>query len=61
LQMYLEDIFTVPINLAGVPAISVPFGIQKIGDKELPLGVQLIASHGNEETLFALGKHLEGK
>jgi len=61
LQMYLEDIFTVPINLAGVPAISIPQGSKKVGDKELPLGVQIIASHGNEEVLFILGKHLEEK
>jgi len=61
LQMYLEDIFTVPINLAGVPAISVPFGSKKVNDKALPLGIQLIADHGNEEVLFTLGKHLEEK
>ena len=61
LQLYLEDIFTVPINLAGVPAISIPYGTKKIGDKELPLGVQLIANHGNEEVLFTLGKYLEEK
>jgi aspartyl-tRNA(Asn)/glutamyl-tRNA(Gln) amidotransferase subunit A len=61
LQLYLEDIFTVPINLAGVPAISIPYGIKEIGDKKLPLGVQLISDHGNEEVLFTLGKYLEEK
>jgi len=59
LQLYLEDIFTVPINLAGVPAISIPYGTKKIGDKELPLGIQLIANYGDEEILFTFGKYLE--
>lgn len=61
LQLYLEDIFTVPINLAGVPAISIPFGSKKVGEKELPLGIQLITKHGNEDVLFTLGKYLEVK
>lgn len=57
LEMYLEDIFTVPVNVAGVPALSVPFG--SVGD--LPLGVQLLGAWGNESTLFELGKKLEDK
>ncbi|MCE9628911.1 MAG: Asp-tRNA(Asn)/Glu-tRNA(Gln) amidotransferase subunit GatA [Candidatus Vogelbacteria bacterium] len=57
LQMYLEDIFTVPVNLAGVPAISVPSGVTKSG---LPLGVQFTADHFNEEVLFAIGKQFFG-
>jgi aspartyl-tRNA(Asn)/glutamyl-tRNA(Gln) amidotransferase subunit A len=61
LKMYLEDIFTVPINLAGVPAISIPFGFKEIGDKKLPLGIQFIAKHGGEETLFAISKNLLGQ
>lgn len=55
LEMYLEDIFTVPVNVAGVPSLAVPFG--SVGD--LPLGVQLLGSWGNESTLFELGKKLE--
>jgi aspartyl-tRNA(Asn)/glutamyl-tRNA(Gln) amidotransferase subunit A len=58
LKMYLEDIFTVPINLAGVPAISVPFGFKEVDDGKLPLGIQFIANHGGEETLFAISKDL---
>ncbi len=61
LKMYLEDIFTVPINLAGVPAISVPFGFKEVGDKKLPLGIQFIAKHGGEEILFAISKDLLGE
>lgn len=53
LQMYLEDIFTVPVNLAGVPAMSVPSGVTGSG---LPLGLQFTASHFGEDILFALGK-----
>ncbi len=56
LQMYLEDIFTVPINLAGVPAISVPSGTKDVDGKKLPMGIQFIADHGKEDTLFSIGK-----
>ncbi|MFA6430564.1 MAG: Asp-tRNA(Asn)/Glu-tRNA(Gln) amidotransferase subunit GatA [Candidatus Paceibacterota bacterium] len=61
LKMYLEDIFTVPINLAGVPAISVPFGFKEIDNKKLPLGIQFIAKHSGEEILFAISKDLLGE
>lgn len=59
LQMYLADIFTVPVNIAGVPAISVPSGFVEEGDKKLPLGIQFIAPHFREDVLFAVGKDLE--
>ncbi len=55
-SMYLEDVFTGPINLAGVPAISIPAGLTKQG---LPVGVQLIASHFEEGKLFHAGHALE--
>jgi aspartyl-tRNA(Asn)/glutamyl-tRNA(Gln) amidotransferase subunit A len=59
LSMYAEDIFSVTANLAGVPAISVPMGaVEKEGAK-LPVGFQLIAPHGGEETLFTIGKDVE--
>jgi aspartyl-tRNA(Asn)/glutamyl-tRNA(Gln) amidotransferase subunit A len=48
LQMYLEDIFTVPVSLATVPAISVPCGFVN----DLPVGVQFIAKPFNEEMLY---------
>jgi aspartyl-tRNA(Asn)/glutamyl-tRNA(Gln) amidotransferase subunit A len=49
LAMYLSDIFTIPANLAGVPAISVPCGFTNSG---LPIGMQLMAKPFDEETLF---------
>lgn len=55
LAMYLNDIFTVSANIAGVPAISIPVGLDSKG---LPVGAQLIAKHFDEETIFALGKEL---
>lgn len=49
LQMYLADIFTISVNLAGVPAISVPCGFAA---GNLPVGLQLIGKHFDEETIF---------
>lgn len=54
LDMYLEDIFTIPANLAGVPALSVPFG--KVDN--LPVGVQIIGKHFDEKTVLKIGHHL---
>ncbi|WP_428393552.1 Asp-tRNA(Asn)/Glu-tRNA(Gln) amidotransferase subunit GatA [Lichenicoccus sp.] len=55
-SMYLNDIFTVPASLAGVPALSVPAGLDSNG---LPLGLQLIGRPFDEETLFAAAAALE--
>lgn len=49
LEMYLEDIYTISVNLAGLPGISVPTGYDK---QKLPIGVQLLASHFEEQKLF---------
>lgn len=49
LQMYLSDIFTISVNLAGVPAISIPCGYTSEG---LPLGFQVIGKHFDEETVL---------
>ncbi|MBQ2864145.1 MAG: Asp-tRNA(Asn)/Glu-tRNA(Gln) amidotransferase subunit GatA [Clostridia bacterium] len=49
LSMYLSDIYTVPVNIAELPAISVPCGVSKNG---LPIGMQLIGSKFSETTLF---------
>jgi aspartyl-tRNA(Asn)/glutamyl-tRNA(Gln) amidotransferase subunit A len=49
LQMYLNDIFTIPVNLAGLPGMSVPCGFTSAG---LPIGLQLIGKQWDEETLF---------
>ena len=56
LAMYLADIFTVPVNIVGVPANSIPSGKTAGG---LPLSLQLIAPHFGESTLFAIGKDFE--
>jgi len=55
-QMYLNDIFTVTANLAGLPGISVPASLDKAG---LPLGLQVIGKALDEETVFAVGGALE--
>ena len=49
IQMYLSDIFTISVNLAGVPAISIPCGFSKNG---LPIGLQIIGRHFDEETVI---------
>lgn len=59
LAMYAADIFTVPVNLAGVPAISVPSGTVVREGKDLPVGFQIIAPHGGEEPLFAIGEDIK--
>ncbi|WP_233140291.1 Asp-tRNA(Asn)/Glu-tRNA(Gln) amidotransferase subunit GatA [Acetobacter sp. DsW_063] len=55
-QMYLNDVFTVPASMAGQPALSVPVSLDSTG---LPLGLQLIGRHFDEETLIAVGSALE--
>ena len=55
-EMYLNDIFTVTVNMAGLPGISVPAGKDVQG---LPLGLQLIGRAFDEETLFSLGEVIE--
>ena len=49
LEMYLEDIFTVPVNIAGLPAVSIPCGFTK---ENMPIGLQFIAKAFDEETLL---------
>ncbi|MEN2980365.1 Asp-tRNA(Asn)/Glu-tRNA(Gln) amidotransferase subunit GatA [Tistrella bauzanensis] len=55
-QMYLNDVFTVPASLAGLPAISVPAGLSADG---LPLGLQVIGRSFDEETVLAVGRAIE--
>lgn len=61
LAMYLEDIFSVTANLAGVPAISVPTDTVVCDGVNLPVGFQLIGPWRGEETLFTIGKDIERK
>jgi aspartyl-tRNA(Asn)/glutamyl-tRNA(Gln) amidotransferase subunit A len=56
LQMYLNDIFTIPANLAGLPALSVPCGVSSEG---LPIGVQFLAHWWDEATLLRVGHTYE--
>ena len=56
IEMYLNDVFTVTVNMAGLPGISVPGGLDAQG---LPLGLQLIGRPFDEETLFSLGAVIE--
>jgi aspartyl-tRNA(Asn)/glutamyl-tRNA(Gln) amidotransferase subunit A len=55
-EMYLNDVFTVTVNMAGLPGLAVPGGLSGEG---LPLGLQLIGRPFDEETLFALGEVIE--
>ncbi len=56
IEMYLNDVFTVTVNMAGLPGISVPAGLSS---DRLPLGLQLIGRPFDEETLFTLGAAIE--
>lgn len=58
LEMYLNDIYTTSINLAGIPAISLPLSTDLQG---LPIGVQIIADSLKEDRLFQFGKFLQDK
>ncbi len=55
-EMYLNDVFTVTVNMAGLPGLAVPAGLDSQG---LPLGLQLIGRPFDEETLFSLGQVIE--
>jgi aspartyl-tRNA(Asn)/glutamyl-tRNA(Gln) amidotransferase subunit A len=55
-KMYLNDVFTIPASLAGLPAISIPAGFNAEG---LPLGLQIISKHFDEQTMFNMALALE--
>ncbi len=55
-EMYLNDVFTVTVNMAGLPGIAVPAGLDAQG---LPLGLQLIGRPFDEETLFSAAYAIE--
>jgi aspartyl-tRNA(Asn)/glutamyl-tRNA(Gln) amidotransferase subunit A len=61
LKMYLEDIFTVTANIAGIPAISLPSGKVKRDGVELPVGIQLMGDMGREDNLFVAGRDFLGE
>lgn len=57
--MYLSDIYTVAINLAGLPALSMPAGFVERDGVKLPVGLQLIGKWFKEDTILSVGKELE--
>ena len=56
IKMYLNDAFTIPASMAGVPGMSVPAGLDTDG---LPLGLQIIGKPFDEETVFAVAAAIE--
>jgi len=56
IKMYLSDIFTIAVNLAGLPAISIPCGFD---EKGLPIGLQIIGKAFDEETILNVANALE--
>ena len=54
--MYLNDIFTIPASLAGMPAASIPVGFDK---DNLPLGLQIISNHFDEQAMFDVALAVE--
>ena len=59
MAMYLEDIYTVGVNLAGLPAITLPAGFAEVDGARLPVGVQLIAPAFDEARLFRVAHQFE--
>ena len=61
LQDYLADIFTIPANLAGIPAMSIPGGTTSFdGSENLPVGIQILAPHLGEAMMLRVAKAAEG-
>jgi aspartyl-tRNA(Asn)/glutamyl-tRNA(Gln) amidotransferase subunit A len=58
LQMYMSDILTTSANLAGIPGISVPVGLDPTG---LPVGMQVVGNHFREKSIFTVAMAIEGK
>ena len=56
--MYLNDVFTVPASLAGLPGISIPFGKDK---NNLPLGIQILGKHFDEQKVLNISYALESE
>ncbi|OGG62356.1 glutaminyl-tRNA synthase (glutamine-hydrolyzing) subunit A [Candidatus Kaiserbacteria bacterium RIFCSPHIGHO2_02_FULL_49_34] len=59
LSMYLADVFTVPVNLTGVPAMSVPAGTVTREESNLPVGIQIICPHAGEDRMYDIGTKIE--
>ena len=59
LSMYLNDVYTVNANIAGIPAISVPAGTVEIGGSSMPCGIHIQANSYHEPTLFRAAAAVE--
>lgn len=59
LEMYLADVYTVPVNVAGIPAISIPAGFVKKNGKNLPVGLQIMGKWWDEQEVLDVAKSLE--
>lgn len=59
LAAYLEDVFTIPVNLAGLPGISVPCGEVALGDTSLPVGLQIVGKPLDEATILCVAHAFE--
>jgi aspartyl-tRNA(Asn)/glutamyl-tRNA(Gln) amidotransferase subunit A len=59
LSLYAADIFTVPLNLVGLPGMSVPSGTVERDGKKVPVGFQILGPHRGEGTLFMIGADVE--
>ena len=59
LAAYLEDVFTIPVNLAGLPGISVPCGTVEVEGKALPVGLQIMAPALADDRLYRVGAAYE--
>jgi aspartyl-tRNA(Asn)/glutamyl-tRNA(Gln) amidotransferase subunit A len=55
ISMYLNDVFTLPVNIAGLPGMSVPGGFATVEGKQLPLGLQIMAKPFDESTILRIG------
>jgi len=55
--MYLNDVFTVPVNLAGLPGMSVPTALSQTA--QLPIGMQVITNHGNDHIMLQIANTIE--
>lgn len=60
LEMYLADIYTVPINVAGIPAISIPIGFSEQEGKKLPIGLQIMGQWWDEQNVLDVAAGMEG-
>ena len=57
--MYLEDVYTVGVNLAGLPAVTIPGGFADMGGSRLPVGLQLVGPTWDEAGLLRIAYLLE--